>query len=1437
MLRYVLFFTISWTSCFLAAQSLEVINEAPYTPDQLIENVFLGAGIEIISSSYGGDPRSAAFFKGGLTSIGLDRGIVMTTGISVDDGNGLRDVMDNGNQTSGVNNNSPILTDADLVQASGASNLQDIAVYTITFRPLSDTVSFRYVFASEEYPEFVCSQFNDIFGFFISGPGINGPFSNNAINLAQVPGTNLPVRINTVNNGGTGTNYPCTGSDVFLGNSSFYRNNNGTTNQPVFDGLTTVFTASTPVQACEVYTIKLIIADVGDGNQDSGVFLEARSFGGGASALRIVNLAIDGTLIEGCQPAELHFYTDAPVEEDLELEVNFFGSATPGVDYTMPPMDLVIPAGDSLLVVPIAALPDNFNDDGEEIQITLRRSACFVAEYSIRIESSRIGQSNLIDDVNVCAGQTVSLDATLTDSEPEILNFSRTEDVTFGNLFNPPGTFTSSINVSGVLPETLQPGILQEVCIDDLTNNRVRQLSVFLISPSGNRLELTSRNGGTNNSAPFSGYRNTCFRPDAVTRIANPGQEAPATMLPFTGNWLPEGEFSELYFGNSPSNGVWRLEIIDNAPLTDRSRFGNWSMTFERPYQVFYEWEAAANLSCYDCPNPTLTAEQEGFIHVTARDSYGCEVQDSVEVIFPPFTRIQGLDCGVATDTTITISWDPAPGASRYEVSLEDRVWISAGLNTQYTFENLRFDSTYTFFVRGLFSDCTGSAYEVNCRTLPCLAPPVLAGVPTDVSCFGLDNGSLQLSGNGPNAPYSFTVNGTPENDGQADNLAPGTYRAIVYNSRGCTDSLTFEVREPARIIANIQRDGSAACGNSYSLIALPSGGVGPYTYTWNGQPGDSILIGQQGSGTFELTVRDANGCEISNEETVTSPPPLLAPHASSPETCTGRTDGSLTITPGGGTGPYSYEWNLPGVGDTNFVTGLVAGPYTVLVRDADGCTFTVETTVGRGPDVVLEGDFIEANCFGESSGRINLFTSQASTPVNYVWTGTNSTTNVANNLAAGNYSVTATDARGCVAEAAFTVTEPAQLIGNGTTTDVLCFGGTTGTINFAAAGGTTPYTYNWSNGQTTPNPGLLTAGTYEVVVTDANGCVWMNDFSISQNAALTAAFTQQAVSCAGGADGSIAVVAGNGTPPYQYAWAGAGGSTSARLSNVSAGFYEVQITDANGCVQTLNSTVTEPPALAANPILEPVRCFGETSGLIELDVTGGVPGYQFRLADGNWQGGNVFIGLDNGTYSASIRDANGCLLELNELLITEPDQLTVDLGERQSVRWGDQLQLGAQIAGGTLPIVTYQWTPYDSLLLSCANCPEPWLSPNDQTTVFLRVVDEAGCVATDQLVVLVEKDFPVMVPTGFTPNGDRNNDLLLVHGLPGIRIEYFQVFDRWGELVYERRDFMTNDATDGWDGQFRDQPLNGGVFIWQAQVQYPDGKSEKLNGQTTLLR
>ncbi|MEL6274949.1 MAG: choice-of-anchor L domain-containing protein, partial [Bacteroidota bacterium] len=568
MLRFLPFLFFFMGACSLAGQTLEVINEDPYTPATLIESVFLGEGIDIINVDYVGDDRSAAYFTGGQNFVGIDRGVVMTTGITVsnDNDNGVDAI---GSVLSNVNSNSPLNSDPDLnaiLNENGGGTLNDITVYTITFRPLSDTVSFRYVFASEEYPEYVCSQFNDIFGFFLSGPGINGPYSNNGINIAKIPGTDLPVRINTINHGEVGANgiiTNCTPPSGTLVHSDLYNNNTDSPEQPVYDGLTNVLSATSPVQACEVYTMKIIIADVGDPLLDSGVFLEARSFGGEATNLEIVNLAIDGVMVEGCGDVLLHFHTPEPVENDQELVVEFFGDATPGVDYTAPPTNLTIPAGDSLLVVPLTAFEDNIDDDGENIFISLQRSDCLTDTFTISIGSNRLGEMSLLDEIVLCGEETVALDATVANSDPVTYSFSNDEEETWIA-----GTRFFDINVQGVIPQVNNPFVLQAICIDEIEHIFPRELELYAINPNGVFVELSTRNGGNPpNSIPFSGYLGTCFTPTATTRIAPVGGEADESLVPFTGDWIPEGPLSDLWFGQQPTNGIWQLRVRDRGAI------------------------------------------------------------------------------------------------------------------------------------------------------------------------------------------------------------------------------------------------------------------------------------------------------------------------------------------------------------------------------------------------------------------------------------------------------------------------------------------------------------------------------------------------------------------------------------------------------------------------------------------------------------------------------------------------------------------------------------------------------------------------------------------------------------------------------------------------------------------------------------------------------
>ena len=332
---------------------ITVSNSAPYnTANQLINNVLLGGGVSANNTSMFGDAIQIGFFNGVNTNLGLDSGIVMSTGDIAD-----LDPTSFGGGNTPMNTN----TDPDLLNVANSvpplinqpffvSGIFDVATIEFDFIPTSDTVSFNYVFGSNEYLTWVNSEYNDVFGFFISGPGITGPYSspagfpNGSINIATVPNSTppLPITISSVNN---------------VLNSQYYIDNQFTFPQTVScNGFTTLFNATTIVQCGETYHIRLALADGSDSNLDSWVFLEAGSFSSNGSVSVSSGIAEGDTLLyEGCNAAFFTF--DRPdASNDFTVYFDIQGTATPSLDFPLINDSLVIPAGqftDTVFVYPI----------------------------------------------------------------------------------------------------------------------------------------------------------------------------------------------------------------------------------------------------------------------------------------------------------------------------------------------------------------------------------------------------------------------------------------------------------------------------------------------------------------------------------------------------------------------------------------------------------------------------------------------------------------------------------------------------------------------------------------------------------------------------------------------------------------------------------------------------------------------------------------------------------------------------------------------------------------------------------------------------------------------------------------------------------------------------------------------------------------------------
>ena len=349
---------------------LPIISLAGATPEQLIKDVFIGGGCFDVTNvtPIGSTIGMAKFENGGATSLGMDEGVLLTTGRS-SGALGPNDVENGGLDVGGGG-------DIDLsTLTNGTVAINDACGIEFDFEPTVDQIQFVYAFASEEYPEFVCSNFNDVFGFFISGPGIGGPYSGGGENIAIIPGTNLPVAINSVNNGSPGSSAGggnCTGIGESLSYSGFYADNtNGTELQ--YDGIAGVFVAVANVIPCETYHIRLVVGDGTDGIYDSAVFLQANSFqlGDAASAtLDLPQVSADGIAYEGCADGAFVFSRQGgDLDQPLTIPISIdpLSTATEGVDFSDLPDFITIQPGENTFELPISIFGDNLIEGVETI--------------------------------------------------------------------------------------------------------------------------------------------------------------------------------------------------------------------------------------------------------------------------------------------------------------------------------------------------------------------------------------------------------------------------------------------------------------------------------------------------------------------------------------------------------------------------------------------------------------------------------------------------------------------------------------------------------------------------------------------------------------------------------------------------------------------------------------------------------------------------------------------------------------------------------------------------------------------------------------------------------------------------------------------------------------------------------------------------------------
>lgn len=606
-----------------------------------------------------------------------------------------------------------------------------------------------------------------------------------------------------------------------------------------------------------------------------------------------------------------------------------------------------------------------------------------------------------------------------------------------------------------------------------------------------------------------------------------------------------------------------------------------------------------------------------------------------------------------------------------------------------------------------------------------------VSGNVSDILCNGDANGSVSTIVAGGQAPYTYawttadgSIPASEVNSSSPSGLTAGTYTLTVTDSKGCQIIGSYTINEPTllqeaspALITNVLCFGESTGAIDVSI----TGGTEPYTYSWT--PGNEPTQDLSGipQGNYSLLVEDANGCTINPSYVVTEPTDLLLSSTSTAVDCYGNNTGAINLTVSGGTPGtgYIYEWyNQTGALSSTISedpANLYAGTHTVVVTDQNGCSDTLETTVTQ-PDQLVITDFVITNldCFNVPIGAIDITVNGGIVGTyTYNWTtpngsGLNATNEDQTGLGAGDYNVTVTDANSCSVNGNYVVTEPvAALTATYTAVDVKCFGDPTGSIDLTADGGTAPYSYAWS---TAGGSGLmasdedqtdLTAGTYDVVITDANGCQFNVSIVVSQPAApLALSETHADVLCYDGSDGSIDLTVTGGTTPYNYQWSNSASiiltATTEDLSNIPSDTYNVLVTDANECTATLTVLVAQPAApLALSNVNTDVDCNANATGAIDLTVTGGTAGYTY-----DWDNDGIGDNDDTedlsaivaGQYNVVVTDLNGCQESLSTTINEPVLPITPTVTTTPVLCFGEATgSIDLEVIGGTQPY-TYDW-------------------------------------------------------------------------------------------------------------------------------------------------
>jgi gliding motility-associated-like protein len=640
------------------------------------------------------------------------------------------------------------------------------------------------------------------------------------------------------------------------------------------------------------------------------------------------------------------------------------------------------------------------------------------------------------------------------------------------------------------------------------------------------------------------------------------------------------------------------------------------------------------------------------------RDSNECQKDTTVQLQQPaPITAniiFTKPPCNFFNSGVITINASGGTSPYRYAIG-------SGSYSNNNTFSGLS-SGTYVLHIR----DTNNCAKDSTFNLPDSLVVHATATV-TNILCNGATTGAITLTAWGGTAPYRYKLGAGPLSGVNTfTGLAAGTYSFHIEDTNRCYLDTNIIITQPPKLNSPATVTNVLCNGQSNGAVTLNgSGGVSPYTYALGtGTYSSTNSFTGFAIGTYTFHVKDANGCIKDTTITITQPAVLTISNISiTTPSCFGSTNGSFTITPAGGTTPYSYAANTGSYGSSSTLGGLGAGTHTLHVRDANGCMRDSVMTMTQPTAIIPAAQVKRPTCSPLNNGVVTLGATGGTPGYLYaVGASGYQVSPVFSSLAAGTYIFHIQDTKSCVKDTTLILTDSLVVTASVNISDVKCYKDSNGTITVTLGGGVSPYTYALGSGSYVGSnifPGMK-AGSYLLHVKDNLGCMKDTNITIAQPTVIISTATVVNPSCFGFTDGSVTLGATGGTPGYTYAVGASSYSTNTLFSSLGMGNYIFHVKDNNGCIRDTNIAVTQPPLLKFTLNIIDVACFGENSGTVTVNATGGTPAYSYA-ADGNvFQANNLLTNLNVGAHVIHLKDANGCTKD-STITLTEPPLLIID--------------------------------------------------------------------------------------------------------------------------------------------------------------------------------